>query len=189
MELEQRAAKAAGNHRAFQSFGWHERPDNDEEWTIVYTSNRDADLVTQANAAAIAEMMSEHIGEDCREESHGHWAVGHVDGYAIRVFRNGQITDAFRKWCEIQDSLEEYPILDDEKHSELEHEAALEGISLAGKRMVRDDAPETWPSEVFSWFWDNNQGALEHDGQGAYPSEDDMTEALEALGYLASEDE
>ena len=42
------------------------------------------------------------------EEHHNHWAVGWVDGYAIRVYRDGKITEAFRTWHDLQARMNDY---------------------------------------------------------------------------------
>ena len=34
-------------------------------------------------------------------ESHNHWAVGHVDGFCIRVYRDGEITEAFKTYHDL----------------------------------------------------------------------------------------
>ena len=42
---------------------------------------------------------------------------------------------------------------------------------------------------MFSWFWDHNQRAVENrDDQGGYPSEDELREAFDALGFEQIED-
>ena len=193
-------AKAlANNHAGFESFGWsrENRPIDDENWAIVYLSNRDSGLCNQSNESAILGELKPWIGwhkdADCdvEEISHGHWACGHIDGMLIRVYRtDGSITDAFKKYAELAARIEDYPLLDEEDHTRREYEATLEAIGDIGRRMVRDDAPEGWEGDVFSWFWNNNQIAIEpRDDQGGYPSDEDMRECLEALGYLQTESE
>jgi len=54
-DIEAAAKEAAGNHRKFDCFAWHERPDDDENWCIVYVSNRDSGLLDQSNADASEE--------------------------------------------------------------------------------------------------------------------------------------
>jgi len=105
LSLEESAAKAAGNWQRFTCFVWFERPEAAEDYTIVYTSNRDSGPLDRANDKAIRKAIQPFFDADVPDvhcESHSHWAVGHVDGYAIRVYRDGQITDAFAKWCELQ---------------------------------------------------------------------------------------
>ena len=102
MTLEEAAKVAAGNWRKFESFAWHRARDLDDadNWAIVYTNNRDSGLLDQSNAAAIDKAMepfTEADDPDVVAEHHHHWACGWIDGYSIRVYRNGQITEAFKE--------------------------------------------------------------------------------------------
>jgi hypothetical protein len=186
-DVEGTARDMAGNHRRFDSFAWWERPADDENWTVVYVSNRDSTLIDQSNAAEIEKALEPFIeDETVIPQSHSHWAVGYVDGYVIRVFNgDGTITPAFRTWCELQESLSDYPLLNEEDYSEREYEATIENITSAGRRFVKDDAPDEWADEVFSWLWDNHQREIENrDDQGGYPSDEYLKRALLALGWL-----
>ena len=90
--------------------------DDPDNWAIVYTHNRDSGLLAQSNAAVIADALrpfSETENPDVVFESHSHWAVGHVDGFSIRVYRDGEITDAFRTYHGLMERLDAYPILDE----------------------------------------------------------------------------
>ena len=98
MTLEDAAREAAGNWRSWTCFVWdREREiDDAENWSIVYTHNRDSGLLAQSNAAAIADVLrpfSETKNPDVVFESHAHWAVGHVDG---RAGKSGDTTDPAR---------------------------------------------------------------------------------------------
>lgn len=185
------AAELANNHAKFQSFGWSsdERPEDCENWAIVYLSSRDSGLLAKSNESVILSELAPYI-HDVVIISHSHWAVGYVDGILIRVYNtDGTITDAFRKYAGLKIALDDYPVLNEDDYSNREYAAAVENIEQVGKRMVRDDAPETWPGDCFSWFWDNNQSAVENrDDQGGYPTDDDMTECLTALGYMKDEE-
>ena len=103
-ELIERAHQAAGNWRQFESFGWARAAELDKpgDWTIVYTQHRDSRLLDQSNAAVIQHALQPYLDEDdpdVIEEHHGHWAVGWIDGFAIRVFCNGKVTRCFaRTW-------------------------------------------------------------------------------------------
>ena len=91
----------AGNWKRFTSFIWLRKCDlNDpDNWAIIYTHNRDSRLQSNANQIAQAmEPFTDGDDPDVVFESHNHWAVGHVDGFSIRVFRDGQITDAFKTY-------------------------------------------------------------------------------------------
>ncbi len=190
-DIERAAREAAGNWRSFQCFAWsrgYAELDDPDNWAIVYTHHRDSGLLDESNAEAIAEAMRPFVEADTEnpdvyEEHHSHWAVGWIDGYAIRVFRDGEITDAFRAWFDLNQQLDDYPVLDEEDYSNREHEATLENIESAALGMDYD-LPEGWESEVFSWLWEHDQSAVENqDDQGGYPTQEQLDAAFDALGY------
>jgi hypothetical protein len=190
MDLEEAAKVAAGNWMRFESFVWWRRREMDDaaDFAILYTHNRDSGLLDQSNADAIAktlEPFTDGDDPDVNFESHNHWACGWIQGHAIRVFRDGEITESFRFYHELAERMDNYPVLDEEDYSRREYEVTLENIADAARSLRHDyDLPDGWDSEVFSWFWDNNQRAVENrDDQGGYPSEDDLEEAFDALGY------
>jgi hypothetical protein len=123
-------------------------------------------------------------------ESHSHWAVGHVDGFSIRVYRESAITEAFRTYHDLMEQLDGYPILDEEDYSERELEATLENIGDAAWRLKHEYAlPDGWEGDVHSWLSDHRQGAIENrDDQGGYPEENDLRAAFDALAYEHVED-
>ncbi|MFO0887730.1 MAG: hypothetical protein U0790_01145, partial [Isosphaeraceae bacterium] len=140
MTLEDAAREAAGNWNRFDCFVWDRLDDldNAEEWAIVYTHNRDSRLLDLSNADAIAEAMEPFTDGDDPDvvmESHSHWAVGHVDGFSIRVYRDGEITAAFRTYHGLAERLADYPILDEEDYGRREYEATLENIADAAWRL------------------------------------------------------
>lgn len=190
-DVEELAKKAAGNHLKFESFAWHHPPEDEEKWTLVYTCNRDSRLLEESNAAAIdkeMEKFTEGDDPDVRSERHDHWAVGWVDGYAIRVYdSHGAVTAAFRRWVELHDQLSDYPVLDDEDYSRRESEATLANIREIGRRFVRLDASPSWPDLIYSWLSDHPdyQRELENqDDQGGYPSDESVKLALLDLDLL-----
>jgi hypothetical protein len=187
-DAEGAARAMAGNHRKFDSFVWFGEPDDGENWCLVYTSNRDSGLMAQSNEHAIGkglEKFTEGGDPDVVSQRHTHWAVGHVDGYAVRVYRDGVVTDAFRKWCELKARLDDCPVLDDEDYSQRERDATLENIRSVGGRLVSDRATTQWPHEVYDWFCDNDHSAIENrDDQGGYPNDQQMKTALSALRLL-----
>ena len=136
------------------------------------------------------EPFTEGDDPDVVMESHSHWAVGHVDGFSIRVYRNGEITDAFKVYHELTEQLAEYPILNEEDYSERELEATLENVNDAAWRVKHEyDLPEGWEPEVHSWLSENRTGSVENrDDVGGYPEEDDLRAAFHALGYVQIED-
>jgi hypothetical protein len=185
MDLETAAREARGNWQKFDCFAWHDRPEDSAEWAIIYTHNRDSDLLDQSNADAIDKALAPFLeGPDVRAEHHGHWACGWIDGYAIRVYRNGQITEAFRAYHELAARLADYPVLDEEDFSRREYDATLENLRSEGFDSDFFAPPDNWETEVFSWLWDHNQSAVENrDGNGGYASKAEIAEALDGLGY------
>ena len=189
-DLNEAATKAAGNWRDFNCFCWFRRDELEDadNWAVIYTHHRDSGLLDQSNAAVISKAMrrfSEGDGQDVVFESHNHWAVGHIDGFSIRVFRNGEITEAFKAYHELAERIDQYPVLDEEDYSRRELEATFENIDLAAWRLQQDfDLPDDWQSYVFDWLWQNNDSALENvDDQGGWPEESDLETAFINLGY------
>ena len=164
-----------------------------ENWAIIYTHNRDSGLLAQSNADAINKAMEPFTDTDDPDvmfESHDHWACGHVDGFSIRVYRCGQITEAFRTYHEITEQLADYPILDEGDYSERELEATLENITDAAWELKHEyELPDGWESEVYSWLSDSRSSTIENrDDQGGYPEENDLRAAFDALGYTQCEE-
>lgn len=162
LTLDDAAAQARGNWLKFDSFAWHDRPDNAEEWAIVYTHNRDSDLVAQSNASVIEKALAlflESDEPDVVSEHHGHWACGWIDGYAIRVYRNGEITPAFHAYYDLVASLEDYPVLDEEDLSRRESEASRESWDSWARREFERDLEKQFDGVEFDFpggdtFWD-----------------------------------
>jgi hypothetical protein len=190
LTLEEAAEQAAGNWRDFDCFCWYRKDEieDPENWAIVYTHHRDSGLLDQSNAHVIAaalEPFTDGDDPDVVMESHNHWAVGHVDGFSIRVFRVGQITDAFRKYHELAEAMADYPILDETDYSEREYEATVENLPDAAWRLKDEyELPDDWTEQVYDWLSNHRCSALENtDDQGGWPEEDDLRDAFDALGY------
>ena len=190
LTLEEAARTAAGNWQRFPCFAWsHSRDlDDPQDWCIVYSHHRDSTLLDQSNASVIAETLEPFTDGDDPDvvpEHHSHWAVGWIDGYAIRVFRNGGITSAFRKYHEIAVRLANYPVLDEEDYSRRELEATFANLTDAAWRLKNDyELPDEWETAVYTWLSDHDPSAVENtDDQGGYPDEDQLRAAFEALDY------
>lgn len=195
LELEDAAKKAAGNWQRFNAFVWwrdRELADADQ-WAIIYTHHRDSGLLDQSNAAFIAKALkpfTEVFDPDVVMESHHHWAVGSISGFSIRVFdRQGEITEAFAKYHELAEAMDQYPILDESDYSERELKATLENIEDATWRLKNEfDLPEGWAWQVYDWLSDHRSGEIENvSDQGGYPSEAALREAFAALNFAAAE--
>ena len=189
LDLDEAAKLAAGNWKKFDSFVWYRDDIEDaDNWCIVYSQHRDSGLIDESNASVIErEMMKFTDGDDADvvSERHDHWLVGWIDGLSIRVFKHGQITPAFRRYVELQNALEDYPLLDEDDYSTREYDATIENIGDAAWR-VKDEyeLPEDWQCEVYGWLSDNDSGAVENsDDQGGYPTETSLRAAFNALGF------
>ena len=193
--IEELAEKAKGNWRKFGSFAWHARPDDAESFYIHHLDNRDSTLLAQSNADAIRRDLKEWTGAaedgaDVLPQHFSHWLCGWVDAVAIRVYRDGVITPAFRRLYDIMKSLEYYPVLDEEDYFNREYRSTISNINDAAWKLKREwTLPDGWEEQVFSWFWDNDQAEVQNtDDTGGYPSEEGLVKAFEALGYQKEEE-
>jgi hypothetical protein len=194
MDLKEAAEDVAGNWKRMKCFIWYRATElkDADKWAVIYTSHRDSGLLDQSNAAVISKALkpfTENDNPDVVFESHSHFLVGHIDGFSIRVFKRGRITKAFRKYHELAERMDAYPILDEDDYSNREYEATYENIPLAAGSLKHEyELPEDWQSEVFSWLSENNESSLEsRDDQGGWPTEEQIKAAFTALGYQASE--
>jgi hypothetical protein len=190
-ELERAAGEAAGNWKRFDSFGWGRAFDliDADQWAIFYTHHRDSGLLDQSNAEAIAAAMTLYTEGDDPDvvfERHSHFAVGWIDGFSIRVLRDGLPTEAFSAYSGVANKLADYPVLDEDDYSRREHEATLDNIVDAAWQLKRGyDLPEGWECEVCSWLWEHTPRAVENrDDRGGYPEEADLVAAFTALGFI-----
>lgn len=91
---------------------------------------------------------------------------------------------------EILGRLEDYPLLDEPDYSRREYEATMENFDSAVSGIRYEyELPEDWKEEVFRWFWQHDQRAVENrDDCGGYPSEEQFEAAFTALGFPRSEE-
>jgi hypothetical protein len=191
--VEEAARLLVGNWQKFICFVWYRASDLEDadRWMIWYTSSPQAGLLEQSNEKVINERLapfSEGNDSDVVFERHDHFAVGHVSGVSIRVVRqDGTITDAFAEFCRIKERLDDYPILDEQDYGEREYEATLENYRGELWRL-RDNLPEGWEGEVYSWFSDRGQDRYieNRDDQGGYAPREKIIEALQDLGLMPS---
>jgi hypothetical protein len=190
LTLEEAAKQAAGNWHNFECFVWHRRNEiaDADNWAIMYTHHRDSGLLDQSNASIIEKTLEPFTQGDDPDvvfERHFHWAVGHIDGFSIRVFRDGEITEAYRTYRGLQEQIADYPVLNEEDYSNREYEATLDNIRDTAWRLKKEyDLPVGWDCEVYDWLSENNCRAVENrDDQGGCPSEDELKAGFDSLGY------
>lgn len=190
-DVEEAARLLAGNWQKFTCFVWHRGHglEDADRWCIWYTSSRDAGLLEQSNEATInkrLEPFSEDDDPDLVLERHSHWTCGYLSGMSIRVYReDGTPTEAFREFCRIKERLENYGVLNEADYSEREYAATLENYDSEMWRL-RDNLPEGWAGEVYSWFSDHGHDRFTAnvDDQGGWAPREAITEALQDLGLL-----
>jgi hypothetical protein len=193
LTLEEAAQQAAGNWKSFDCFVWFRSDLEDaDDWCVVYNQHRDSGLIDESNAHVIQRELAKFAESDDPDvvpERHDHYLVGWIEGFSIRVFKNGDITPAFARYFDLQNALEDYPILDQDDYSTREYEATVENIAACAWRLKHDyDLPEDWQQAVYSWLSDNECSEMENtDDQGGYPSEEALQAAFTALGYDSAE--
>lgn len=190
LDLDAAAKQAAGNWATFRDFSWHRASELDSpgDWYITYTHHRDSGLLDQSNAAAIEQALqpfTEGDDPDVVAEHHHHWGVGWIEGWSIRVFHNGSITEAFRAYHELAQRLDDYPILDDEDYSRRQYDATLDNFADAVWRLKDQyDLPQDWECAVYEWFSEHDCAAIEDSGdRGVYPTERQLRVAFDDLGF------
>lgn len=113
------------NTRAVGSSAYFgDRPD----WLIAFAMRRDSDTITRSNfrvaEKALRELpaVKEWPGEDCpiQIERFSHWAVGWCDYLIV----NPECKPAVELAEQMREKVENYPILCEHDHSDLEHEEA-----------------------------------------------------------------
>jgi hypothetical protein len=186
-ELQTLAEEFAGNwHRP--NFAWFGKPENPENWGLYHFETRDSGLLEESNAAEIRKEFSRFLaaGVNVRIEHFTHWAVGWIDALAIRVYDDrGRVTNAFRRLTEIEDRLEQYPVLNEDDYCERQYNATIDNIEDSAWLNCDVQLTDDQASEVYGWFWDYDQDAIEpYDDGGGYPDKDQIREALTNLGML-----
>lgn len=199
-DIESAAQECAGNWHEFDSFCWYDRPDeNPDDWGIIYTHNRDSGTIERCNGESIAEALAPFLDSgDVVAEHHTHWACGWVDGFAIRVYRAGEITEAFRAYFGLLERMEDYPILDEQRLGEMEAEESAQGwedwarcdFIRAMEKRFGVEIVETDKPAIKKVFDDTSDQICEYwfnDGSGMTVRIDKITEAVElesALPFL-----
>ena len=194
MTDEEAAKAAAGNWKdsgGLQHFVWFRASElkHPERWMISNYSARDGGLIEQSNASVIENTMRrfttgrhptavfERFSDDL---------FGHRNALSILVYTDkGKLTKAFLTYLELHRQLENYPLLDETDYSQREYDATCENIQDGEHGCLDEyDLPEDWVEQVYSWFSDNDDRAIENtDDTGGYPSPAQLLAAVEGLKY------
>lgn len=193
-KLEIMAEEAAGNFLEFKNYLRYTpfiEKDEEEDWTVHYTP--DDTLMNQSNSAIIeAELKPFEKSGDVEFGSDSHFVVGKINNVWVRVYRKNKITKAFKVLAEMLARLANYPLLDEGDYSDRETEATVKNVEEVISSLANSDNVQVIKSiedaagYVSGWLWDNGfENELENrDDTGGYPSDEAVSTALEALGYI-----
>jgi hypothetical protein len=165
-----------------REFGYH--GDNEEmfqTWTVGPTIlSRDSSLLEKANAKALVRELEAKPEFEDEWEIVGcsHWAVGWVDHLSFRVKDGEDKPTAILAWLnDWYAALNDYPVADDDLHSEMQWKRQM--------KQLRDDGAGEHVDEVVRWLDENNYQALESvEDDYLAATEDDIQEAMIALGHI-----
>lgn len=87
-----------------------------QDWLVApCATNRDAPVLTQANWEAMLEILAKHCEEDWEKHSFGHWACGWFEIALVKPESAAAI-----EMAEVEAGLADYPVVSDNKLSDLE---------------------------------------------------------------------
>jgi len=91
----------------------------EEKWHVVLTQSRDSGLISKSNWEVALERLGGERGGNVEVHRFGHWACGWWE--ALCVAEDSDLWETAKGICE---SIEDYPLLDEEHHSKMEEEEA-----------------------------------------------------------------
>lgn len=119
-----------------------------QDWLIAYTIHRDSDVLDLANFEALADLA----GDAAEVETFSHWLVGHGSWLLI----DPADTEAVALVQAALDKLEDYPLVDEELYSEMEHAEACDTASSALYELgIPSEIRADVAGYVVSWGCDN----------------------------------
>ena len=108
-----------------------------QDWMVLPThQTRDSEHLTKSNFEAALEMLGGE-GDDVEVHRFGHWGPGWFEIIIVRPS-----TDALAKAEEVESSLENYPVLDEEDFSRREYEDHSEWVCEECARVARNNDGE-----------------------------------------------
>jgi hypothetical protein len=161
-----------------------------DSWIVVpYTFCPNvASILDESNHEALIAALDATGSEDYVVRHHNHWATP----YDMILVRPGSA--AFDAADSCIAALANYPVLNEEDFSRREYEATCQNIASELRRTtverggVEVDSEEL-AGELFSWFWENDQSAVEATGDGGgYPTPEQIEDGLRGLGFVDPED-
>lgn len=152
-----------------------EHPDRGDWFVVPVSRNRDSEILEESNFDAALKILG---GESATVEVHrfGHWGPGWFEIILVHPDREKDVQ-------EIQDGLEDYPVLDEDGYSEREHEENLEAIRDRLGRYVPSGFPEGWVEAIAKDLFDVQSACRSEDW-----SEEEGIEHLKARGWFDDKD-
>jgi hypothetical protein len=151
-----------------------------QDWLVAPVArNRDSGLLDLSNFNAALDMMGGE-SDNCEVHRFGHWGCG---WFEIIIVKPDTPTAAIAE--EIEEALENYPVLDEDDWGKREYEAYVENVISACLPMLAEGEPDNWVDEVLTYLDENELGeASRQNPEHCGLSDDDAREALSVLGYI-----
>jgi len=164
------AGMLAGNWLKFNDFSWYGRDDdeprNDQAVHFVQHTRDSAPLELSNSEAIQAELMKvDPEFQNWHMENHNHWACGWVEKAILFPYKPGgyKLTSAWLRFCELQQRLSDYPVLDDDAYYQKVQEDTVDPwlaeIARTAEQFANDEL-DYWdditPDKVYSFL--NDQG-------------------------------
>jgi len=130
------------------------------------------ELIDESNVHAIEEMLKQYVenGEVYLNENSMYVKVW---GAPDKL----ETTEAYGEVVGILDQMENYPLLDEDDHSQREWRKSVEDVERDFKSLVRDDAPEGWREMIAAWY--SEKGERYADASGNHEIEIEVLRDLQ----------
>jgi hypothetical protein len=195
LSIEDAAKEAAGNWQDFHCFWWQRKLEleDPENWAIIYTHNRDSGLLDQSSAEFISNAMKPFTDTDDPDVFLKVTAIGLWDMLTVSAFGSSRMVKSQPPSNDTTNSQQRWG-LSNLRRKRLQrpgirsHPGKYSDCSLAIRKAYA--LPDTWVSQVYDWFSENDFAAIENvDDQGGSPSEEQLMEAIESIGFPRNDNE
>ncbi len=164
------AGMLAGNWLKFNDFSWHGRDDDEprnDQAVHFGLHTRDSGPLELSNSEGIQAELTRVDPEfqNWHMENHSHWACGWVEKVILFPYKPGgyKLTSAWLKFCELQQHLNDYPILDEDAYNQKVQEETVDPwlaeIARTAEQFASDELDFTGditPDQAYSFL--NDQG-------------------------------
>ena len=185
------AGKNAGNWLKWTSCSMQSPGEFEEDWFFFEPSHRDSDVLERANTEVFRRELEQFTHGDDPDvvfTTVGCWAYGWRTQIRVRMFtRNtdgerGDITAAAQVVSDLHNSLEDYPVLDEELFSRLEYEEWERYVSTEiSYQFRRGFTSELTEDEVLERAFEHLRENWSR-SDSEFPDSEEIREALRAVG-------